>query len=161
MFETLPRPELVINYAPTLDLRIVLGDAQSLGDVSVPVYRFELNCSLRHAMRTLQYRDPRVFFELTAMQRFMEQLKGIQQGTTRQAALSDPGEMVAFRLESDPPKLHATLDIREYLPPSSFTLHESHEVDYDLFVNKLCIEVERFLNEVREIEPSPPEWTSP
>jgi hypothetical protein len=160
MSETLPRPELVINYAPTLDLRIVLAHAQSLGDVSVPEYRFELNCSLRHAMRTLQYRDPRVFFELNAIQRFMKQLKGIQQGTTRQAALTDPGDMVALRLESDPPKLQATLDIREHLPPSSFTLHESQEVDYDLFVNKLCIEVERFLNEVRGTEPSPPQWTT-
>jgi len=90
----------------------------------------------------------------------VEQLKGIQQGTTRQAALSDPGEMVAFRLESNPPNLQVTLDIREHLPPSSFTLHESQQVDYDLFVNKLYGEVERFLDEMRRIELLPPEWTS-
>ena len=68
--------------------------------------------------------------------------------------------MVVFRLKCDPPKLHAMLDIREYLPPSSFALHESHEVDYDLFVNKLCREVERFLDEVRQIEPAPADWTT-
>jgi hypothetical protein len=161
MPERFRNPELVINYAATLDLRIVFADAQSLGDVSQPEYRFELHCRVRHATRTLHYTDPRVFFELKAIQIFLEQLKAIQQGTAKRAALSDPGEMVVFRVESNPPKLEATLDIRECLPPSSFTLHESQDADYDLFVNKLCREVERFLDEVRQIEPSLPERTSP
>lgn len=154
-------PELVVNYAPTLDLRIVLAEARSLGDVSQPDYRFQLECRLHYPLRTLHYESTHVFFELKALERFMEQLKAIQQGMAKQAALSDPGEMVVFRVVSDPPKLQATLDIRDYVPPSSFTLHESQEADYDLFVNKLCREVERFLDEVRQIEPSPPEWTSP
>jgi len=38
------------------------------------------------------------------------------------------------------------------------TLNATLEVDYDLFVNKLRGEVNRFLAEVCEIEPSPPEW---
>jgi hypothetical protein len=160
MSQSSQRPQLIINYAPPLDLRIVLAGVQGLGDVAPPEYCFELHCSIRHAMRTLQYRDPHVFFELNAIHRFLEELKGIQQGKTKQSALSEPGEMVVFRVECDPPKLHATLDIREYLPPSSFALHESHEVDYDLFVNKLCREVERFLDEVRQIEPAPPDWTT-
>jgi hypothetical protein len=81
----------------------------------------------------------------------------MQQGTMRQASLTDPGDMVVFRLESNPPTLLATLDIREYLPPSSFTLHERQEVDYDLFVNKLGAEVERFVDEIRRIKPAPSE----
>jgi len=157
MPEPLLHPELIINYAPTLDLRIVLAEARSFGNVSTPEYRFELNCHVRHAMRTLQYRDPRVFLDLNAIQRFLKQLKGMQQGTMRQASLTDPGDMVVFRLESNPPTLLATLDIREYLPPSSFTLHERQEVDYDLFVNKLGAEVERFVDEIRRIKPAPSE----
>jgi len=160
MSETLLHPELIINYAPTLDLRIVLAEARGFGNVATPEYRFELNCHVRHAMRTLQYRDPRVFFDLNAIQRFLKQLKGMQLGTMRQASLTDPGDMVVFRLESNPPTLLATLDIREYLPPSSFTLHERQEVDYDLFVNKLGAEVERFVDEIRQVKPSPSEWNS-
>ncbi len=160
MLEPLPHPELVINYAPTLDLRIVLAEARSFGNVSAPEYRFELNCHVRHAMRTLKYRDPRVFFDLSAMQTFLKQLKGMQQGTMRQASLTDPGDMVVFRIENNPPMLHATLDIREFLPPSSFTLHERQEVDYDLFVNRLGADVERFLDDIRQLKPSPSEWNS-
>ena len=153
-------PELIINYSPTLDLRIVLAEARSFGHVATPEFRFELNCHVRHAMRTLQYRDPRVFFDLNAIQRFLKQLKAMQQGTMRQAALTDPGDMVVFRLESNPPTLLATLDIREYLPPSSFTLHERQEVDYDLFVNKLAAEVDRFVDEIQQTKPTPSEWSS-
>jgi hypothetical protein len=139
----------------------VLIEAQDLKNVSSPSYRFQLNCDLRHGSRTLQYRDLRVFFELNAIQRFLRELKGIQQGTTLNAVLADPGEMVAFRLQSAPPKLMATLDIRECLPPSSFMLHEVHDADYDLFVNKLCAEVERFLDELQQVELSPAEWLKP
>ena len=157
MPEPLLHPELIINYAPTLDLRIVLAEARGFGKPALPEYRFELQCSLRHAMRTLQYRDPRVFFDLNAIQRFLKQLKAMQQGMMREATLADPGDMIVFRLESNPPTLLATLDIREYVPPSSFTLHERQEVDYDLFVNKLGAEVERFLDEVRQTSPAAPQ----
>ena len=157
MSEPSLHPELIINYAPTLDLRITLAEARSFGSVSTPEYRFELRCHVRHAMRTLQYRDPRVFFDLSAIQTFMKQLKGMQQGTMRQASLTDPGDMVVFRIESNPPVLHATLDIREFLPPSSFTLHERQEVDFDLFVNKLRANVEQFFDDIRQLKPSPQE----
>lgn len=161
MLEPSPHPELLINYAPTLELCIVFAEARALGNFCPPEYRFELICHVRHAVRTLQYRDPRVFFDLKAIQTFLKQLKGMQQGTMRQASLTDPGDMVVFRIESNPPMLHATLDIREFLPPSSFTLHERQEVDYDLFVNKLCADVEGFLDDIQEMKPTPPEWDSP
>ena len=36
-------------------------------------------------------------------------------------------------------------------------LHVALEVDYDLFVNKLKREVDRFVEELRRIDPSPAE----
>ena len=41
MSETSQRPQLIINYAPTLDLRIVLAGVQGLADVAPPEYCFE------------------------------------------------------------------------------------------------------------------------
>ncbi len=73
--------------------------------------------------------------------------------------LKNVGEMVVLRLAGDSRKLLATFDIREYLAPSMATLTATFEVDYDLFVNKLRGEIDRFVEEIRLVEPANPEWT--
>ncbi len=152
---TSPPPELIVNYAPELDLRLTLAEALDYGGAATPDYRFEIDCCVRHSTGTFRYTATNIYFELKAFQRFSEQLERMRQGLTRQAALSDPGEMVVFRLEGDSRKLLATVDVREGLASYLATLHVPLEVDYDLFVNKLHREVERFVEELGHIDPSP------
>ena len=120
-----PRPELVINYSPQLDLRGTFG-----------------------------YSAHNLYFGLDGFERFAEELQRLQQGLTQEAVLKDPGEMVVLRLERKNNTLLATFDIREYRPPSLAKLHVVLEVDYDLFVNKLKRELDRFLAELRECKPA-------
>lgn len=48
----------------------------------------------------------------------------------------------------------AELNIREYFAPTMATLHAPEiEVDYDLFVNRLPGDIDRFVEEIRLIEP--------
>jgi hypothetical protein len=152
-----PRPELIINYAPELDLRFTFAELLSYGGAASPDYRFEMDCCFRHPRSTLRYNTSRIYFAPKAITGFQEQLGAMRQGLASEAALSDPGELVVFRLEGNSRKTVATLDVREYLPPSVATLHESIEVDYDLFVNKLHREVERFVEELSHIDASRPE----
>ena len=155
------RPELIINYAPEVDLRFTFKEFVNYDGAATPDYRFEIDCCVRRPRSTLRYTASKIYFELKALKRFQEQLDAMRQGLAKEASLSDPGELVVFRLEGDSRKLLARLDIREYLPPSVATLHETFEVDYDLFVNKLLREVGRFLEELGQIEPSSPDRTSP
>jgi hypothetical protein len=57
--------------------------------------------------------------------------------------------MKVLRLEGNSRKFLATLDIREYLAPSMPTLNAPIELDYDLFVNKLRAEIDRFAEGIR------------
>lgn len=149
-----PRPELIINYSPQLDLRITFAEVVGYGGFACPDYRFEMNCCWRHPSGTFGYSANNLYFGLDGFQRFAEELQGLQQGLRQEAALKDPGEMVVLRLERTSNTLLANFDIREYLPPSLAKLHIVLEVDYDLFVNKLKTEVDRFLAELRGIRPS-------
>jgi hypothetical protein len=154
---TPPRPELIINYAPELDLRFTFAELLSYGGAASPDYRLEMDCCVRHSTGTFRYTATDIHFEPKAVQRFAEQLERMRRGLTRQAALSDPGEMVVFRLEGDSRKLLANVDVRQGLSSYLATLHVPLEVDYDLFVNKLHREVERFVEELSHIDPSRPE----
>ena len=145
------RPELVINYSPQLDLRIAFAEAVHYGGLARPDYRFEMNCCWRHPSGTFGYSAHNLYFGLDGFESFAEELQGLQQGLTQEAALKDPGEMVVLRLERKNNTLFANFDMREYLPPSLAKLHVVLEVDYDLFVNKLKREVDRFLAELRQI----------
>jgi hypothetical protein len=148
------RPALTINYSSQLDLRITLAEAVHYGGLARPDYRFEMNCCWRHPSGTLGYSADNLYFGLDGFERFAEELQRLQQGLTQEAALKDPGEMVVLRLERKGNTLWANFDIREHLPPSVAQLHVVLEVDYDLFVNKLKSEVDRFVEEVREIKPA-------
>jgi hypothetical protein len=53
----LTSPELVINYSPALDLRITFVYAQGYEEVSLPKYRFAVDCLLRHAAAVLLIRS--------------------------------------------------------------------------------------------------------
>jgi hypothetical protein len=67
--------------------------------------------------------------------------------------------MTVFRLEGDFRKLKATLYTRESIAANIATMRATLAVDYDLFVNKLRGDVARFVEELRQIEPSSPEWS--
>jgi|SRR5579864_667454 len=149
-----PTPELFINYSPQLDLRITFAEAVHYGGLARPDYRFEMNCCWRHPSGTLGYSADNLYFGLDGFERFAEELHRLQQGLRQEAALKDPGETVVLRLERKNNILLANFDIREYLPPSLAKLHVVLEVDYDLFVNKLKREVDRFLDQLREIKPA-------
>jgi hypothetical protein len=119
------RPELIINYAPELDLHFTFKEFVNYDGAATPDYRFEIDCCVRRPRSTLRYTASKIYFELKALKRFQEQLDAMRQGLAKEASLSDPGELVVFRLEGDSLKLLARLDIREYLPPSVATLHET------------------------------------
>jgi hypothetical protein len=113
-----------------------------------------MNCSWRHPSGTFGYSADNLYFGLDGFERFAEALQRLQQGLRQEAALKDPGEMVVLRPERKANSLLANVDIREHQPPSMAQLHVVLEVDYDLFVNKLKREVDRFLAELREIMPA-------
>ena len=151
------RPEVVINYSPMLDLRITLASVQGYGEVSRPEYRFEVDCCLRHATGCFTYSVSNLCFEPESFSRFSGELQSLQQGLRQEAALKNVGEMMVLRLAGDSRKLLATLDIRESLAPSTATLNATFEVDYDLFVNKLRGEIDRFVAEILQVPPAPTE----
>ena len=153
----LNRPELFINYSPHLDLRISLERVQEYGGISCPEYFFAVSCRLRHPTGSFTYSVSDLCFEPASFIQFSEELRGMQQGLRQEAALKNVGEMMVLRLAGDSGKLVATLAIREYLAPSMATLNASFGVDYDLFVNKLRGEVDRFVEEIRQVAPVPPE----
>jgi len=64
-----------------------------------------------------------------------------------------------LHLEGNSRALRAKLDVRESIDARIASLASVFEVDYDRFVNKLHSEVDRFLEELRQIEPSPPDGT--
>ena len=149
-----PRPALIINHSPQLDLRITFAEAVHYGGLARPDYRFEMNCSWRHPSGTFGYSADNLYFGLDGFERFAEELRRLHQGLTQELALKDPGQMVVVRLERKANTLWANFDIREHLPPSVAQLHVVFEGDYDLFVNKLKRELDRFLDELREIKPA-------
>jgi len=151
------RPEIIINYSPKLDLRITLVRAQSYEGISHPEYFFEADCRLRHPSGSLTYSFSHLCFEPRSFTQFSEELRGLQQGLRKEAALKNVGEMMVLRVKGDSRELLVTVDVREYLPPSSWTLSAALEVDYDLFVNKLRGEIDRFVEEIRQVEPTPAE----
>jgi len=149
------RPEIIINYSPKLDLRITLVRAQSYEGISFPEYFFEVDCRLRHPSGSFAYSFSHLCFEPRAFTQFSEKLRSLQQGLRKEATLKNVGEMMVLRLTGDSRELLVTLDVREYLPPASGTLNVALDVDYDLFVNKLRGEIDRFVAEIREVEPTP------
>jgi choline kinase len=153
------KPELVINYSPALDLRITFVYAQGYEEVSLPEYRFAVDCLLRHASGCFTYSVSDLCFDIKSFASFSTELQGLQQGLSQQASLKNVGEMMVLRLEGNSRGLRATLNIREYLAPQMATLNAILDVDYDLFVNKLRVEVDRFVEELRQMQPSPPEQT--
>jgi hypothetical protein len=149
------RPEIIINYSPMLDLRITLVRAQSYEGISLPEYFFEVDCRLRHPSGSFTYSVSDLCFDPKSFVRFSEELRGLQQGLRQEAALKNVGEMMILSLKGNSHELLATLYISEYLAPRMATLNASFEVDYDLFVNKLRGEIDRFVEEIRQVEPSP------
>lgn len=154
------RPQLVINYTPKLDLRIACVHVQGYGAVVLPEYRFEVDCRLRHATGSFTYSVSDLCFDLQSFSRFSKELQGMQQGFRQEAALKSVGEMMILHLEGNSRALQARLNVRESIGARLASLSAVFDVDYDLFVNKLHSEVKRFLEELRQIEPSPPEATS-
>jgi hypothetical protein len=152
----LQKPELRINYSPKLDLRIALASVQGYGGIASPEYRFQIDCLLRHPTGCFTYSVSNLCFEPESFVRFSGELRELQQGLGQAASLRSVGDMMVLRLEGNSRKFLATLDIREYLAPSMATLNATIEVDYDLFVNKLQAEIERFVEGIRQVEPDPP-----
>jgi len=158
MTTPLHRPELVINYSPQFDLRITLASVQEYDFVSWVEYRFDVDCQLRHPTGSFTYSASNLCFELQSFARFSEELQGLQQGLKHEAALKNAGDMMILQLAGDSRMLLATLNIREYLAPSMATLNATFAVDYDLFVNKLRPEIDRFAEEIRRVDLADPDW---
>jgi hypothetical protein len=150
------QPEIVISYSPRLDLRIALKRAQGYGGISHPEYVFDVTCRLRHPTGSFTYSADDLCFEPRAFAQFSDELRQLRQGLRAEVALKSVGEMIVLRLAGDSRQFTAALAIREYLAPSMATLNASFEVDYDLFVNKLPREIDRFIDEVGQVEPAPP-----
>jgi hypothetical protein len=148
-------PEVIINYSPKLDLKITLVRARSYEAVSLPEHFFEVDCRLRHPTGSFAYSFSHLCFEMKSFTQFSEELQSLSQGLSREATLKNVGEMMVLSLKGDSRQLLLTLDVREYLPPSSWALNAVVEVEYDLFVNKLRGAIDEFIAEIRQVEPSP------
>jgi hypothetical protein len=146
-------PQIVINYSPQLDLRIACVKAERYRPTGRIEYYFEVKCKLRHPSGTFEYSAADQNMDPNSFARFGENLRGIQQGARNDAVLEAVTETLELRLQGNSRKLQAELKIREYISLRAATLASSLEVDYDLFVNKLVGEVERFVGELRLVEP--------
>jgi hypothetical protein len=154
MTARLDGPELVINYDPALDLRITCISALAYPGISLPEYFFEVDCCLRHPTGRFSYFGNKLCFDVQSFAQFAEQLREIQQGLRQEAALRNVGEMMVLRLEGTSRRLRAKVQIREYMAPSTAALSATLEVEYDLFVNKLREEIDRFVEELERVEPT-------
>jgi len=148
-------PELALHFDPRLDLRITLASIDTQGGFAAPEYRFAVDCRLRHPSGSFSYCAADLCFEPESFARFSQELEGLQRGLSQQAALSNPGGMMVFTVEGDSRALQAHLEIREYVAPSTAMLKAILDVDYDLFVNKLRAEVDRFIAELKRANRSP------
>jgi len=148
------RPELVINHSPQLDLRIALVSVRDYEGNARPDYRMEMHCRLRHSGGEFTYSADNLYFDLDAFAEFSSELQKLQQGSAEQASLKSRGEMVVLKLKGNSRALRATLNIREYLAPTMATFDAEFEVDYDLFVNQLRAEVDRFVDELGAMQSS-------
>src|SRR5579863_5629193 len=110
-----PRPQLIINYAPELGLRITFAHAQGYGGIASPEYRFEVDCRLRHSTGSFTYSVSDLCFDLQSFSKFSKELQGMQQGLRQEAALKSVGKMMVLRLEGNSRALNATINIRESL----------------------------------------------
>jgi|SRR5882672_4058895 len=146
-------PQITINYSPKVDLRIKCVKAERYRQVGWVEYRFEVKCRLPHPSGTFEYFASDLCFDQDSFIRFCEELRAMQQGARNVAALKNVGEMLELRLKLASRKLQADLKIREYIAPHMATLSSTFELDYDLFVNKLLREIERFVDELRCVEP--------
>jgi hypothetical protein len=146
-------PQITINYSPKLDLRIQCVRSERYRHVGHVEHRFEVKCRLRHPSGTFDYSVPDLCFDVDSFTRFGEELRSIQQGKGDRAALRNVGDMMVLSVAGRARHFQAELKIREYLAPHVTTLTATLEVDYDLFVNKLATEMERFASDLRQIEP--------
>jgi len=150
---TLPfRPGLIISNS-ILNLRITLASAESQGNQAWIEHRFEVDCRLRHPTGSFTYSVSNLCFDVKSFDRFSQQLRELQQGARQDAALRNVGDMMVLQLEGNSRNFMATLNIREYLAPTMASLNAKIEVDYDLLVNKLPGEIDRFVEEILLIEP--------
>jgi hypothetical protein len=143
------RPHLVLNFDPRLDLKITLASESSQGGFVAPEYRFAIDCQLRHLSGSFSYSATDLCFEPESFARFSRELEHLQRGLSQRAALSNVGGMMVFVVEGNSRSLRAHLEVREYVAPSTAMLKATLDVDYDLFVNKLRVEVDRFTAELK------------
>ena len=148
----LSRPELTLNYS-ILNLRIKLASILSMGEVAWPEYRFEVECRLWHPTGAFTYSVSDLCFEVDSFERFSHEIRNVQQGKRRDAALSNVGDMMVLPVEGDSRKFLAAHNVREYLVPTMASLQAKFELDYDIVVNRLPGDLDRFVAEIRLIDP--------
>ena len=146
-------PQITINYSPKLDLRIACVRAERYRPTGRIEYYFEVKCKLCHSSGKFEYSAAELCMDPDSFARFAKELHSVQQGGRKDAVLEGVTEMLELRLAGNPRKIQAELKIREYVSHHMATLTAVLDVDYDLFVNKLAQEVERFVAELRCVEP--------
>jgi hypothetical protein len=147
-------PELVLNFDPRLDLRIILTSINTQGGFAAPEYRFAIDCRLRHSRGSFSYNSADLCFEPESFTRFRQELEALRRGLSQRAALSNVGGMLVFVVEGNSRALRAHLEIKEYVAPATAMLTATLDVDYDLFVNKLGVEVDRYIAELKNVNRS-------
>ena len=105
MTVALNRPEIIINYSPKLDLRITLASVQGYGGIASPEYRFEVDCRLRHPSGSFTYSFSHLCFEPRSFTQFSEELRSLQQGLSKKAALKAEKEAAARATAPTPPEV--------------------------------------------------------
>jgi hypothetical protein len=145
-------PQITINYSPQLDLRIKCVKAQRYRQAGGVDYQFEVKCRPPHPSGMFEYSASDVHFDLDSWTSFLKDLRGLHHGTGNLAVLQSVSE-IELRLELISRKLVADLRIREFIAPHMAILTSRFELDYDLFINKLMHETERFVDELRCLEP--------
>ena len=151
---TLPfRPELIISHS-ILNLRITLASVEAGLNKAWAEYRFEVNLCLFHPTGTFTYSVSNLCFDVESFARFSRELKEFQGGERQDAALRNVGDMLVLRVQGNSRSFMAQLKIREYLAPTIASLTAEVELDYDLLVNKLPPEIDRFVEQIRLINPA-------
>ena len=146
-------PQIVIHHSPQFDLRFACLKAERRRPTGRVEYHFEGKCRLRHPSGPFDYTAADLNMDPDSFARLAQDLRAIQQGTRDDPVLKALPEMFELRLERSSSKLKADLKIREYIAPHVATLTAIFDVDYDLFVNKLLGEIEKFVGELRRVEP--------
>jgi hypothetical protein len=150
-------PCLTIDQSRDFAIKIACTRVQEYSKVGMPGLKehfFAVNGKIRHPTGYFIYDASDIVFGEDDFERFMQALADIRSGTASYAKLANVGEMFVLSVETRGRELHCSLNIREFQPGAELTaLNAGFKVDYDLFINKLAVDVREFTKSLKSVAP--------